>query len=68
MTADNVDEYIAAVIDAIIGQGANVQAKAFREGFSKVFPVDDLKIFSPEELIMMFGNADEDWSIESKCV
>lgn len=68
MTADNVDEYIAAVIDAIIGKGANAQAKAFREGFSKVFPVDDLKIFSPEELIMMFGNADEDWSIESKRV
>ena len=43
-----------------------MQAKAFREGFSKVFPVDDLKIFSPEELVMMFGNADEDWSIESK--
>ncbi|KAF8576807.1 hypothetical protein K439DRAFT_1366247 [Ramaria rubella] len=65
VTAENVDEYIATVVDTIIGKGALAQAKAFREGFSKVFPVGDLKIFSSEELIMMFGNADEDWSMET---
>lgn len=30
-----------------------------------MFPVSDLKAFSLEELVMMFGNADEDWGIES---
>ncbi|KAF8519043.1 hypothetical protein BU17DRAFT_48078 [Hysterangium stoloniferum] len=65
VTAENVDEYIAAVLDAIIGKGAVTQAKSFREGFSKVFPVDDLKVFSADELIMMFGNAEEDWSVET---
>ena len=65
MTADNVDEYIHEVIDAIIGKGAQAQAQAFREGFSKVFPIDDLQAFTADELAMLFGNADEDWSTES---
>ena len=65
VTSDNVEEYIAEVIDAIIGKGAMLQAKAFREGFSKVFPVADLQTFTADELVMLFGNSDEDWSIES---
>lgn len=65
MTSDNADEYIHEVLDAIIGTGARPQAKAFREGFSKVFPISDLQAFSPDELAMLFGNSDEDWGIES---
>ena len=49
----------------MLGRGAQVQAQAFREGFSKVFPIDDLQAFTADELAMLFGNADEDWSIES---
>ena len=66
VTSDNVEEYIAEVIDAIIGKGASLQAKAFREGFSKVFPIADLASFTADELVMLFGNSDEDWTIESK--
>lgn len=65
VTADNVDEYIHEVIDAIIGKGAQAQAQAFREGFSKVFPINDLQAFAADELVMLFGNSDEDWSVES---
>ena len=65
VTSENVEEYIAEVIDSIIGAGAALQAKAFREGFSKVFPITDLASFSADELVMLFGNGDEDWSIES---
>ncbi|OCH91486.1 hypothetical protein OBBRIDRAFT_775037 [Obba rivulosa] len=65
VTADNVDDYILRIIDAIIGKGAQPQAKAFREGFSKVFPISDLQAFTADELVMLFGNADEDWSIET---
>ena len=68
MTSENVEEYIAEVIDSIIGAGAALQAKAFREGFSKVFPIADLKAFTADELVMLFGNSDEDWSIESESV
>lgn len=42
------------------------QAKAFREGFSKVFPVTDLLAFSADELVILFGSAEEDWSTESE--
>ena len=65
VTKENVEEYITDVIDAIIGKGARLQVKAFREGFSKVFPIADLQAFTPDELAMLFGNSDEDWSIES---
>lgn len=64
VTSENVEEYISEVIDAIIGKGAVLQAKAFREGFSKVFPIADLQAFTADELVMLFGNSDEDWSIE----
>ena len=67
ITSDNVEEYIHEVLDAIIGQGAKLQAKAFRDGFSKVFPISDLQAFTVDELVMLFGNSDEDWSTESKC-
>ncbi|KAI0054426.1 hypothetical protein BV25DRAFT_1833647, partial [Artomyces pyxidatus] len=65
VTSDNVDEYIKEVINAIIGEGARLQAKAFREGLSKLFPVADLQAFTLDELVMLFGNADEDWSVET---
>ena len=66
MTSENISEYIAEVLDAILGKGASLQAKAFREGFSKVFPITDLRAFSADELVMLFGNSDEDWSVESE--
>jgi len=66
VTSDNVDGYIASVIDAVIGKGVQAQAKALHEGFSKVFPIKDLATFTVDELVMLFGNSDEDWSEESK--
>ena len=68
VTSDNVDEYIASVIDAVVGKGVQAQAKALREGFSKVFPIKDLATFTVDELVMLFGNSDEDWSEESKLI
>jgi len=34
----------------------------FKEGFNEVFPVRDLHTFTPEELVKLFGDEDEDWS------
>lgn len=62
----NVEEYIREVLEAFLGRGIQFQAQAFREGFSKVFPVSDLQTFSSDELAMMFGNEEEDWSAESE--
>jgi E3 ubiquitin-protein ligase TRIP12 len=65
VTTVNVAEYVQLVLEAILGSGSQLQAKAFREGFSKVFPIGDLQAFSVEELVMLFGNGDEDWSAET---
>lgn len=68
VTSENVTEYVAEVLDAILGKGAAIQAKAFRDGFSKVFPIADLRAFSADELVMLFGNSEEDWSVESEYI
>lgn len=65
VTSENVNEYVAEVLDAILGKGAAIQVKAFKDGFSKVFPISDLRAFSADELVMLFGNSDEDWCLES---
>lgn len=65
VTSSNVEDYISDILDAVLGKGVEVQVQAFREGFSKVFPVSDLKTFTADELVMLFGNSDEDWSTES---
>jgi E3 ubiquitin-protein ligase TRIP12 len=31
-----------------------------------IFPIKDMRIFAPEELGLLIGNADEDWSRESE--
>lgn len=67
VTMENVDLYVDRVIDMTLGSGVRRQVEAFRAGFSQVFPFPALRTFTPNELVMLFGRADEDWSIESKC-
>jgi E3 ubiquitin-protein ligase TRIP12 len=65
VTMDNVSSYIDKVIDLTIGSGVQRQMDSFRTGFSLVFPYSSLKAFTSSELVMLFGQVEEDWSIES---
>ncbi|KAJ6128749.1 hypothetical protein N7471_009966 [Penicillium samsonianum] len=65
LTIENVDTYIERVIDMTLGSGVRRQVDAFRAGFSQVFSFSSLCAFTPSELVMLFGQADEDWSIET---
>jgi E3 ubiquitin-protein ligase TRIP12 len=65
LTIENVDTYIDRVIDMTLGSGVRHQVEAFRAGFSQVFPYSSLSAFTPSELVMLFGQAKEDWSIET---
>lgn len=67
MTVDhrNVQRYVDRVLDVMLEEGVRVPVNAFREGFSRVFPVYDLQPFSSEEMLNIFGNPNEDWTIES---
>ncbi|KAF2860615.1 hypothetical protein K470DRAFT_264418 [Piedraia hortae CBS 480.64] len=64
VTIDNIDLYVQKVIEVTVGSGVKQQADAFKRGFSKVFPFSALKAFTPDELVMLFGKAEEDWSLE----
>lgn len=66
VTIFNVGEYIDKVIDATLGSGVKKQTEAFKAGFSQVFPFSALRAFTPDELVMLFGQVEEDWSIESR--
>jgi E3 ubiquitin-protein ligase TRIP12 len=65
LNIDNVDQYIERVIDMTLGVGVRRQVDAFRTGFSQVFPFSSLRAFTPNELVMLFGQAEEDWTIET---
>lgn len=65
VSLDNVSAYITNVIDMTIGSGVQKQLEAFRAGFSQVFPYSALKAFTPDELVMLFGRVNEDWSLET---
>ncbi|KAE8374705.1 hypothetical protein BDV26DRAFT_295693 [Aspergillus bertholletiae] len=65
VTIENVDLYVERVMDMTLSSGVQRQVEAFREGFSQVFPYSALRTFTPAELVMLFGRAEEDWSIET---
>jgi len=60
-----VGEYVDRVVDMTLGSGVRRQVEAFRAGFSQVFPYNALRSFTPDELVMLFGQVDEDWSLET---
>lgn len=66
VTIDNVDQYISAVVDLTLGFGVETQINAFREGFSQVFPFAALLAFNPEELVVLCGQGESDWSYDGK--
>jgi len=65
VTIDNVALYIERVLDLTLGSGVQRQIEAFQAGFSQVFSYSSLKAFTPNELVMLFGRVEEDWSIET---
>jgi E3 ubiquitin-protein ligase TRIP12 len=65
VTIDNVALYVERVLDLTLGNGVRRQIEAFQAGFSQVFSYSSLKAFTPNELVMLFGRVEEDWSIET---
>jgi E3 ubiquitin-protein ligase TRIP12 len=59
-----VDEYLDLVVAFTIGKGIRRQISAFKKGFSSVFPYEALCAFTADELVMLFGKSEEDWSYE----
>lgn len=66
VTLENLQEYTQLVYKVTLETGIAKSVESFREGFSRIFPIKELSIFSPEEMGLLFGNPDEDWSRESE--
>lgn len=62
VNSDNVAEYVEEVINVIVKRGIQPFVRAFRAGFNQIFPVSAMTSFTADELVMLFGNTDEDWS------
>ncbi|KNA15559.1 hypothetical protein SOVF_097120 [Spinacia oleracea] len=58
---NNLEEYISMVVDATVKTGVMRQIEAFRAGFSQVFDVTSLQIFSPDELDCLLCGRRELW-------
>lgn len=65
VTRDNVKEFVDLVMDHSLNKGIQLQIEAFAKGFSKVFPINSLNVFSATELADLFGSAAEDWSYDT---
>jgi E3 ubiquitin-protein ligase TRIP12 len=65
VTIENVGLYLEKVVDMTLGSGVQRQVNSFRAGFTQVFPYSALSAFTPDELVMLFGRIEEDWSLES---
>ncbi|GEQ67967.1 hypothetical protein JCM33374_g1633 [Metschnikowia sp. JCM 33374] len=61
----NLEVYIRKVAEYFLISGVTNQVNAFREGFSSVFPIESLSIFTAKELKDIFGSGEEDWSRET---
>ncbi|MCO5589595.1 hypothetical protein L7F22_043563 [Adiantum nelumboides] len=58
----NVALYVEEVITHTLNNGVKPLVRAFREGFNLIFPINAMSTFTPEEVVMLFGNQEEDWS------
>jgi E3 ubiquitin-protein ligase TRIP12 len=61
----SIDLYLDSVIEFTLGEGVERQIEAFHSGFSQVFSYSALRAFTPNELVMLFGRIEEDWSMET---
>ncbi|KAF5786287.1 putative HECT domain, armadillo-like helical, HECT, E3 ligase catalytic domain-containing protein [Helianthus annuus] len=62
---NNLEEYISLVVEATVKTGITRQMEAFRAGFSQVFDISALQIFSPSELDYLLCGRGELWEADT---
>jgi hypothetical protein len=70
VTIHNLEEFVAAVVDATVGGGVARQAAALREGVQQVLSLTSLRLFNEEELhALVCGQAEaEAWTPDALLV
>lgn len=65
VTVDNAKEYADLTLEFCLNEGLARQLEAFKAGFSRVFPMEKLHAFSPEEIrAMLCGEQNPQWTRE----
>ncbi|KAL5546226.1 hypothetical protein UlMin_005913 [Ulmus minor] len=59
----NLEDYISLTVDATVGAGISRQVEAFKSGFNQVFPVEQLQIFTEEELEHLLCGEQDSWAL-----
>ncbi|KAH7446550.1 hypothetical protein KP509_01G061600 [Ceratopteris richardii] len=65
LTLENLEEYVALVVDSTLKSGIAPQLDAFRSGFNEVFQVSSLQIFNEEELDYLLCGCREVWTADT---
>ncbi|XP_042440101.1 E3 ubiquitin-protein ligase UPL4-like [Zingiber officinale] len=60
---DNLEEYVALVVDATIGSGVARQINAFKCGFNEVFPLKYLQMFTEDDLERLLCGEQDAWKL-----
>ncbi|GLI65665.1 hypothetical protein VaNZ11_009269, partial [Volvox africanus] len=63
-TAEQLEEYMEAVVDASMGSGITAQMTAFREGFNEVFNLSMLSLFHEDEIEVLLCGSGERWTLQ----
>lgn len=62
---DNLEDYIEQSMTFCTEHGIARQMESFHQGFNKVFPLDKLRAFSPQEVrVMLCGDQNPHWTRE----
>lgn len=69
VTIHNLDQYIRLVTHWYLVEGVSRQVEALREGFESVFPLNNLRMFYPEELEAVFCGSSQEalqgWDVKT---
>lgn len=53
LSIENVELYVALRCEFMLHLGVSTQLEAFRDGFCEVFPMENLSIFTPKEVLQI---------------
>jgi len=65
VTLDSLGEYVQRVLDVQLKEAVAAQVRAFRAGFSAVYPIEHLAAFAPVELDVLLNGSKETWEAAS---
>ncbi|XP_014247371.1 E3 ubiquitin-protein ligase HECTD1 isoform X4 [Cimex lectularius] len=65
VTMENIEEYVELTTEFCLERGIARQMEAFKDGFSRVFPIEKLRSFTPQEVrLMLCGDQNPQWTRE----